>query len=314
MATTTELKALIFDIQSFSTHDGPGIRTNVFFKGCPLKCRWCSNPEGQRAVPELFYTRMKCIGCLCCVAACPHGAVTVVKDPAQIETRGPVRHDRAVCDTCQTHDCVGACFQDALSVTGSWMTLDDVMKKIHRDASVYRGKGGITVSGGDPLVYHRFVAELLRRCHAEGINTVLESELASPTASLEEVAPHVDLFLSDLKIVDERRHLEATGLSNRVIMDNLRYLGRTCPDKVCLRVPVIPGFTDDDANVDAIGAFCKAQGFRRVNILPYHKLGSNKHDRLGSTYPMPDLQPPDDQRMQHIAGIISSHGVECLIN
>jgi pyruvate formate lyase activating enzyme len=209
---------------------------------------------------------------------------------------------------------VRACYQDALSVTGKWMTVDDVMKKIHRDSIVYRNKGGITVSGGDPLVYYRFVAELLRRCREEGINTVLESELSSPTRNLEVVAPYVDLYLADLKIVDEEKHIEATGLSNKLIKDNLRFLGHTCPEKVCLRVPIIPGFTDSDENVDAIGAFCKENHFSRVNILPYHKLGSTKHERLGSQYPMPDVQEPDDEAMHHIADIIKSHGVACIIN
>ena len=314
METNSESKALIFDIQSFSTHDGPGIRTNVFFKGCPLQCLWCSNPEGQRSVPELFYTKMKCVGCMCCAKACPHNAVTAISDPVSIAKYGHVRHDRAKCNQCETHDCVRACYQDALSVTGKWMTVDDVMKKIHRDSIVYRNKGGITVSGGDPLVYYRFVAELLRRCREEGINTVLESELSSPTRNLEVVAPYVDLYLADLKIVDEQKHIEATGLSNKLIKDNLRFLGHTCPEKVCLRVPIIPGFTDSDENVDAIGAFCKENHFSRVNILPYHKLGSTKHERLGSRYPMPDVQEPDDEAMHHIADIIKSHGVACIIN
>ncbi len=309
-----ELKALIFDIQSFSTHDGPGIRTNVFFKGCPLRCLWCANPEGQMPVIELFYTKMKCVGCMRCAKACPHDAVTAQSDPLNIEKIGHVLHDRAKCNQCQTHDCVRACFQDALSVTGKWMTVDDVMKKIRRDSSVYRNKGGITVSGGDPLVYYEFVAELLKRCHEEGINTVLESELSIPAKNLKAVVPYVDLYLADLKIVDEKKHIEATGFSNKLIKENLRFLGQTCPEKICLRVPIIPGFTDSDENIDAIGAFCAVNDFTRVNILPYHKLGSTKHERLGSEYPIPDVQPPDDKKMRHIADIIESHGVECAIN
>ena len=314
MEKTRELKALIFDIQSFSTHDGPGIRTNVFFKGCPLRCLWCANPEGQLPVPELFYTKMNCIGCMRCAKVCPYDAVTAHNDPGDIEKFGHVRHDRKKCNQCKTHDCVRACFQNALSVTGEWMTVDDVMKKIRRDASVYRNKGGITVSGGDPLFYYEFVAELLKRCHEEGINTVLESELKVPRKHLQAVMPYVDLYLSDLKIVDEQKHIEATGSSNELIMENLRFLGQTCPEKVCLRVPIIPGFTDSDENIDAIGAFGAENHFPCVNILPYHKLGSTKHERLGSEYLMPDVQEPEDEQMRHIADIIESHGVECVIN
>lgn len=314
MENKHELKALIFDIQSFSTHDGPGIRTNIFFKGCPLKCLWCANPEGQKAVPELFYTKMKCVGCMRCAKACPHDAVTPYTDPADIEKYGFVRHDRTKCNECQTHDCIRACFQDALSITGEWMTVDDVMKKVRRDAPVYRNKGGVTVSGGDPLVYYEFVAELLKRCHAEGINTAMESELCVPTRNLEAVMPYVDLYLTDLKIVDEQKHIEATGVSNKQILENLRLIGRTCPEKMCLRVPIIPGYTDDGANIDAIGAFCAENHFPRVNILPYHKLGATKYERLGGVYPMPNVAPPSDERMQLFAELIRSHGVECRVN
>lgn len=314
MEKTNELKALIFDIQSFSTHDGPGIRTNVFFKGCPLRCLWCANPEGQSSVPELFYTKMKCVGCMRCAKVCPHDAVSALVDPADIEKFGYVRHDRAKCNHCKTHACVRACLQNALSVTGEWMTVEDVMKKIRRDSSVYRNKGGITVSGGDPLVYHEFVAELLKTCHREGVNTALESELSVPTKNLQTIVPYVDLYLADLKIVNAQKHIEATGYSNKLIMENLRLLGQTCPEKVCLRVPIIPGYTDSDENIDAIGAFCAENHFPRVNILPYHKLGSTKHERLGSEYPIPDVQTPDDEKMKYIANIIELHGIDCVVN
>ncbi|MDR2005786.1 MAG: indoleacetate decarboxylase activase [Acidaminococcales bacterium] len=314
MGKKLELKALIFDIQSFSTHDGPGIRTNVFFKGCPLRCLWCANPEGQLTVPELFYTKAKCVSCGRCARACPHGAVTAYSAPADSEKFVFVRHDRAKCNRCQTHDCVRACLQNALSVTGEWLTIDAVMKKIRRDSSVYRHKGGITVSGGDPLIYYEFVAELLKTCREEGINTALESELSVPMKNLEQVVPYVDLYLPDLKVVDEEKHIAATGFSNKLTMENLRFLGQTCPEKICLRVPIIPMFTDSDENIAAIGTFCAKNHLPRVNILPYHKLGSTKHERLGGEYPMPDLPAPDDGKMRHIADIIESCGVECIIN
>ena len=194
------------------------------------------------------------------------------------------------------------------------MTVEDVMQKVRRDAPVYRGKGGITVSGGDPLVYPEFVRELLMACHAEGINTALESELCVPVANLEAVLPHVDLFLTDLKIVDEQKHIEATGLTNRLALENLRLLGRTCPERVCLRIPIIPGFTDSDENILAIAAFCKENHFTAVNILPYHKLGSSKHERLGSVYPMPEVKEPDDVKMQHIATLFAQQEIACRIN
>lgn len=314
MKDDQELKALIFDIQSFCTHDGPGIRTNVFFKGCPLSCLWCSNPEGQKFVPELFYTKMKCVGCMRCAKACPHGAVSANSAPADIEKFGFVSHDRTKCNRCQTHDCVRACFESALSVTGEWMTIEEVMKKVRRDSCVYRKEGGITVSGGDPLAYSEFVAELLKKCHEEGINTVMESELCYPLKKLQFVAPHVDLFLVDLKVFDEQKHIEVAGCSNKLILENLRFIGQNYPEKVCLRMPIIPGFTDSDENIHAIGAFCAENNIHRVNILPYHKLGATKHERLGGEYPMPNVGEPSDEKMRHIADIFESHGVACAIN
>lgn len=309
-----ELKALIFDVQSYSTHDGPGIRTNVFFKGCPLRCLWCANPEGQRSIPELFYTKSKCVGCMMCAAACPHGAVSAVTDEEEIARIGYTRHDRTICRECTTHECVGACLQNALSVTGKWMTVDDVMKLIHRDMPFYHGKGGVTISGGDPLVYYEFVAEFLRRCKEEGINTAMESELCVPRKNLEAVVPYVDLFLTDIKIVDEQKHIEATGMSNRQILENLRYIGQTCPERACLRIPIIPGYTDTEENINDIARFCRENHFIAVNILPYHNLGASKHERLGSVYTLSAVKTPSDGQMVHIAQVFESYGVRCRIN
>ncbi|GKH31885.1 indoleacetate decarboxylase activase [Muricomes sp. OA1] len=314
MENKDEMKALVFDIQSFSTHDGPGIRTNIFFKGCPLTCLWCANPEGQKAVPQLFYTKMKCAGCMFCAKVCPHDAVTAYETPEEIEKYGFVRHDREKCDKCKTHDCVGMCLQNALEITGKWMTVDDIMEKVHRDASYYAGKGGVTLSGGDPLIYPEFVTELLRRCKNEGINTALESELCVPCRNLELVMPYIDLYLTDIKIIDEQKHIEMTGASNKQILENLRFIGHTCPEKACLRYPIIPGCTDSEDNVHAIGKFCRDNGFSRVNILPYHKLGSSKHERLGSTYLLPDVQAPGDEEMRCIADILETYAITCIIN
>lgn len=314
MKKNDELKALIFDIQSFSTHDGPGIRTNIFFKGCPLRCLWCANPEGQRAVPEILYTKSKCVGCGCCAQVCPHGAITKYSEPSDIEKYGFVHIDHVKCDQCKTYDCLHVCLQDALTVSGKWMTVEDVMKKIRREAFIYRDKGGITVSGGDPLVYYEFVAELLKKCHEEGINTALESELCVPSQNLEAIMPYVDNYLTDLKIVDEQKHFEATGTGNKQILKNLRLIGQSCPEKVCLRVAIIPGYTESDENIDAIGAFCVENNFPSVNILPYHNLGATKHERLGSEYLLHHIKTPNDQKMQHIADIIEGHGVKCIIN
>ncbi len=309
-----ELKAMIFDVQSFSTHDGPGIRTNVFFKGCALRCPWCANPESQERGVQLFYTKMKCIGCMCCAKACPNGAVSAYIDPEDIQRYGYVRHDRSKCDKCTTHECVEACLQEALAVCGEMMTVDEVMAKINRDSPVYRNKGGVTVSGGDPLLHPKFLTELLRRCKEDGYNVALESELCVPTKNLEMVMPYIDYYLTDCKIIDPAEHRRIVGVDNGVILENLRLIGERCPEKMCLRTPIIPGYTDSDENIDGIAAFAAMCHFRKMNILPYHKLGVTKHERLGTTYTLPSVQPPSDEHMRHLADIIESHGVECIIN
>jgi pyruvate formate lyase activating enzyme len=309
-----ELQAMIFDIQSFSTHDGPGIRTNVFFKGCTLRCPWCANPESQKGNPQLLYTKMKCIGCMCCARACPYGAVTAITDPSDIKKMGFVHHDRSKCDKCTTHECVDACFQEALSIAGELMTVDEVMKKIDRDAVVYRNKGGVTVSGGDPLLHPDFLEELLRRCHEKTYNVALESELCVPTKNLERVMPYIDYYYTDCKIIDPMEHKRITGVSNDIILRNLRLIGERCPNRMVLRTPIIPGFTDSDQNIDGIASFAAECHFPVMNILPYHKLGVTKHERLGTSYQLPDVQPPSDVQMHHLAEIIESHGVRCIIN
>lgn len=309
-----KLQAMIFDVQSFSTHDGPGIRTNVFFKGCTLRCPWCANPESQKGTPQLLYTKMKCVGCMFCAKVCPHGAVTAVTDPEEIAKYGHVRHDRSKCDKCTTHECVNACFQEALSVAGELMTVDDVMAKIERDSVVYGAKGGVTVSGGDPLLHPDFLEELLRRCHEKAYNVVLESELCVPSENLERVMPYINLYYTDCKIIDPEAHKRIMGASNDVILKNLRLIGERCPERMVLRTPIIPGYTDSDENIDGIAKFAAECHFPTMNILPYHKLGVTKHERLGSTYLLPDVQPPSDARMRELADIIESHGVKCIIN
>lgn len=314
MDDSNELKAMIFDVQSFSTHDGPGIRTNVFFKGCSLRCLWCANPESQKFKPELFYTKMKCVGCMMCARSCPYGAVTSITDPDEVAKWGYVRHDRTKCIDCEEKPCIRTCFQDALSCAGELMTVEDVMKKIRRDSMVYRNKGGVTVSGGDPLLYPEFVAELLRQCQEEGFNTCLESELCVPTKNLEMVMPYIDIYFTDCKIVDESQHIRATGASNKMILQNLALIGRECPERMCVRIPIIPGYTDSDENIEAIANMCLQNHFKMVNILPYHKLGSSKYERLGRDYPVPDVKPPTDAQMMHIANIFAAHEIICKIN
>ena len=176
------------------------------------------------------------------------------------------------------------------------------------------GERGVTVSGGDPLLHPDFLEELLRRCHEKAYNVVLESELCVPTENLERVMPYINLYYTDCKIIDPEAHKRIMGASNDVILKNLRLIGERCPERMVLRTPIIPGYTDSDENIDGIAKFAAECHFPTMNILPYHKLGVTKHERLGSTYLLPDVQPPSDARMRELADIIESHGVKCIIN
>ncbi len=314
MENSQELQALIFNIQPYSSHDGPGLRTTVFFKGCALKCLWCANPESQKMIPELLYHKQKCCACFRCKQFCPHDAISAYESEEDLENFGFVRFDRKKCDKCENHECVRACVQSALTVSGKYMTIDEIYEKVSRDVKMYSKEGGVTLSGGDPLMQPVFVAALLKKFQENGINTALESDLLVPQKSLEMVMPYVDHFLTDMKLYDEQRHIEATGKSNKIILENLRLLGKTYPEKVLLRVPIIPTFTDSEENIRNIIAFCLENNLPRINILPYHKLGSGKFSQVGKIYEMPDLPIPAKEFMQGIAAYIEAYGIKCKVN
>lgn len=302
---------IVFDIQSMSMHDGPGIRTNIFLKGCPLRCMWCSNPEGQSPHPELFYIKTNCLGCLACGAACPHHAIR----PVQADGRVTIHIDRKLCHTvCERAVCKEACCNNALQITGKRMTVDEVMKVVSRDRPYYRQNGGITLSGGDALMQYEFALEILKACKENYVHTAVESELLAPFDHIEAVFPYVDFFLCDLKIMDEAAHKQATGVSNRLIHENLAKMAEMDASKILVRTPIIPGYTDSDENITAIALFCAEHHLARINILPYHRLGQSKYERLHREYAMPDLASPSKEHMEHLKSLIEAQQVVCIIN
>jgi pyruvate formate lyase activating enzyme len=295
---------LIFDIQHYAVHDGPGIRTLVFFKGCPLRCLWCCNPESQGFGPELTHSRLRCRGCLKCGETCPHGAV-------RASEAGPV-FDRSVCRACETPLCVDACPQNALALAGTRMTADQVMDRVGLDRAFYRNSGGgVTFSGGEPFAQPDFLEELLTRSRGLGIHTVVETcGLVDPRV-LMRCEPLVDLFLFDLKVVDRERHEEMTGVSNGTIMDNLRALAAWRPEGITVRVPLVPGCTDGEENIEAIGAFLHSLGIRRVELMPYHALGTDKYAALGRPYLLDGARAPGAEAVEGRRSLLAAFGLSC---
>ena len=291
----------IFNIQRFSIHDGPGIRTTVFVKGCSLGCLWCHNPESVASQPELVFFPTKCIGCGRCFEACPNAAL-VMED-------GKRHYHIERCRLCGR--CAEACYAEALVMEGREATAEEVVAEILKDKPFYdNSNGGATVSGGEPLLQPAFVADVLRRCHDRSVHTCLDTAALAPWEAFETVLPHTDLVLLDLKIMDAARHKEATGADNARILDNARRLGRM-GIPIVVRVPVIPGYTDDEANIAAIAEFSRGLGnVRAVELLPYHRFAESKYRRLGRAYPLEGADSPPPEQMEHLAAVVSRAGLQ----
>jgi pyruvate formate lyase activating enzyme len=304
--TTGELSAdhaprgLIFNVQKFSLHDGCGIRTAVFLKGCPLACAWCSNPEGQAFEPELVYTRDRCIGleaCTRCLPACPRHAITGGAD-------GRVDIDRVRCDQCG--GCAPECPARALEMSGEFASVDEVLRLVEEDGAFYvRSGGGLTVTGGEPLSQPAFVAALLASAHGRGLHTALETSGLCPWGVLEKVASSLDEVFYDIKCIDASTHARATGVSNVRILRNFRCLRRRFPQlPVTVRTPIVPGVNDSAEAVQAIVDFIEsAGGAAAYELLAYHRYGECKYAKLGRCYPLAEVEPPDERLMRALRAV-----------
>ena len=295
---------VIFDVKRYAIHDGPGIRTTVFFKGCPLRCRWCHNPESWHEGPEHSLRGSQCSGCGRCIEACDHGAVSGSGRELSL--------DPTKCVFCGA--CVEACPTGAREIVGQKATVPELMAQIERDVIFYdQSGGGVTFSGGEPLVQWAFLKELLAECRATEIHSALDTACYAPWQVIETISSCVNLFLVDVKHMDPAAHRQLTGVSNELILRNLRRLARL-GKQIIIRVPVIPGMNDDRANMAATGEFVASLGgVARIDILPHHEAARGKLARLTGKYELAEAGPPAAEQMHVIAGDLEHFGLEVKI-
>jgi pyruvate formate lyase activating enzyme len=295
-----ELKGLIFNIQKFAIQDGPGIRTTVFMKGCLLTCPWCSNPEGMSPVPEIITNDRKCIGCHKCAEVCPVNAISCIDSIRLL--------DWQLCSNCL--ECASVCPSHSIELVGEYMTVEDAFKVVAQDSLFYRNSGGgITISGGEPLLQWEFILELLKRCRRAGFHTALDTTGYCTWEHMEEVLEHVDLVLFDVKHMDPESCREKCGVTNELILENLGKAAKKA--KVWLRIPLIPDYSDSETNIRLIAELACRTRADKVSLLPYHEYGKHKYARLGREYNFNevDILKPDDAIVIRNKELLESYGL-----
>lgn len=295
----------IFDIQGYSINDGPGIRTTVFFKGCPLSCLWCSNPESQQQIPELFFLDSLCTRCHRCVPVCPTGATTVNSSDESIQI------DRSLCNACGR--CVEVCPSEARVLSGRLVTVDEVLEVVKKDALFYRNSGGgITASGGEPTFQPQFLLALFKKCQESNIHTVLDTCGYVRWETLKEILEYTELVFFDIKHLDSAKHIEQTGVDNKLILENARKIVEQ-GKPIRIRLPLIPGFNDSEENIGQTASFLRTLGVNEIDLLPYHQFGKNKYVRLGKIYKLNNLESYQQQQIEKIKKRFKSFGIDVII-
>jgi len=299
------MKGKVYDIQRFAIHDGPGIRTLIYMKGCPLRCLWCSTPQTQKSSPDLLYIETNCKKSLHCVAECPEKAIKF-SDKENIEI------NRDLCNSCGL--CVDACPNQALKLVGEPTTVEQLFQEVMKDSNFYRRSGGgVTIGGGEATMQHEFVAALLKKCKEMYVHTAMETCGYVKWEQFEKILEHIDLLYFDIKHMDSRIHEEITGVPNELILENAKKASEIRP--IIIRIPLIPGLNDSEENLlsTAEFAFELGENLLRIELLPYHKFGTGTYEQLGREYKLKDIESPSEEYMNKLKKLIESCDVKVQI-
>jgi pyruvate formate lyase activating enzyme len=300
------VNGVVFNIQHYAIHDGPGIRTTVFLKGCPLGCLWCQNPESQDLKPVIFFNAEKCTGCGMCTEVCPENAIQIVAEKSVT--------DRSRCKG--TGECAAICPNEARSLMGRTMSGLEVFEDVNADAVFYQNSGGgVTLSGGDPVAQPAFATDILKRCQNAGIHTAVETCGFAKWQTLKNILRYVDLVLFDIKHMDPVKHRAFTNVSNELILDNAKKIRRQLELPMLARIPVIPGYNDSPDMLKTAAQFIARELGTAVNVhlLPYHRLGEAKYERLEKPGQRIRIVPPEDSHMQEVKGVFAAEGLTVYI-
>lgn len=298
------MKGIVTEIERFAVHDGPGIRTVIFLKGCPLKCKWCSNPETQNRLPEIAYDEEKCVKCGKCIARCPNNAISIGDNC--------IHTDKILCTNCGT--CEEACLYGARKLYGKLLSVEEVFFEVKKDMLFYRNSGGgVTLSGGEATTQPEFTLNVLKKCHSQGIHTAIESCLHVKWEILEEILEHLDLVYADIKHMNPIKCRDLTGKSNVLTLENIKNITYKNETEVILRLPFVSKHNDDEENIRELTEFAKRLNIKKIEILPYHRYGSVKYNWLGREYELNDLTSPEEDSLKEITRFIESKGIETQI-
>jgi pyruvate formate lyase activating enzyme len=298
-------RGLIFDIKPYSINDGPGIRITIFLKGCPLSCVWCHNPEGISPNLQKMYAKSKCIGCGTCVENCPVNALTLTPDGIVTNTD--------LCDLCGI--CADVCPTKAMEMSGQQVTVEEIMKRVRRETvTMDQSDGGVTISGGEPMMQSEFLIELLDAFGNEGIHRAVDTTGLSKTETLLEVAKRTDLFLYDLKMMDPQRHKKFAGVTNEKILENLRILAESGAN-INIRIPLIAGVNADESNIRQTAEFVASlEGEKKlVSLLPYHNIAIHKYGKLGQEYDSGEMAEPSSAEVERAIATFAEYGLLAVV-
>lgn len=301
----SDTKGYIFDIQGLSVHDGPGCRTLIFLNGCTLNCFWCSNPEGISRKPLPLHYSSYCITCGKCIGNCSQNAISIENEKLQIL--------RQLCAECEKRSCIDECYTNALRLSGYEITVTKLFEIISRDRQYWGSKGGITLTGGEPLLQIDFSKEILAKCHEAYIHTAIETCGNVPWKNFQDVISYIDWIFFDLKHLTSEEHKNATKASNTLILENAKRLSEEFSGRLVFRLPLIPNFNDSNENIDNTITFIRKIGQKEINILPLHHLGREKYQMLGSVYYGGNFPLPTSENLRSIEKKFKESGIDCYL-